>query len=205
MVLVVIFARDNDKPGNQELINFLQPNFAALLQSGLTFDIKIICDKDIPDLLKRGIDKLPAAEIQGKKFLSSVEIKSILMRYLGARTVQQRKQTRDPEDEVRDFYRDEMTLDAVQREAEEAEEKESKKDLMSKYQDEVQRRAQEDDKTGKNKAKPRAPTQRGDNVPQEIEPVRRSAPRDARQVSLGGDPNNSDDRALESMFEQTED
>lgn len=199
MVLVTILARDNDKPGNRELINFLKPNFTRLLNSGLTFDFKMVETADIPDLIKRGMDKLPVATIQGRNYASSVEIKSILMRYMAARTAQ-RAVKRDPEDDVRDFYASEMTSDAIQREKYEDGKSESKNELLTKYQEAVQERSHHDKKEMNKTSKARQPAPRDDNV--EDEPRREQ--REKREKHIGADPNNADDMALFQMLEVTD-
>lgn len=201
-MLVTIFAKDNDKPGNRELIEFLKMHFTQLLENKLTFEIKLIESSDIPDMIKRGLDKLPAATIQGKNFTSSVEIKSILMKYLSAKNARKivSKDHKDPEDDVRDFYKNEMSFDAVEREKEQEEFQENKKDLMGKYQQELQRRSKEDEKNNKNnKQTSRQPAQkpRQDNVSDEFTPVVRE-----KRVT-GAEPGNVDDKFLTDMLEET--
>jgi hypothetical protein len=213
MPLVTILARDNDKPGNQELISFLEPNWEALLRSGLTFDLKIVEDKDVPDLIKKGIDKMPVAIMNDKQYASSIDIKMFLMKYLQKPGTAQRRRTRDPEEEYREFYKSEMSFEAAERE-QEMENDDGKKDLISKYQDEIERRNKEDSKQGPTKLKGKksaTPVQkRIDNVSEDYEmepeqPQRGSMVPKRENKIQGGDMSNPDDRRLMDMFETSDD
>jgi hypothetical protein len=184
MVQVVIMARDNDKPGNRELIEFLKPNFETFLRAGLRFTFKIVEDADIPKLVQQGLDKLPLAMIDKKHYMSSVEIKSVLLRYIA--TTKNKREKSVPEEEIREFYKSEMTFEAAERDADH----EEKTDLMSKYQQEVQRRQETDSKAKKAAVQPK----RKDNV----EPIK------AEREPTGADMNNKDDTLLMRMMETSD-
>ena len=201
-MIVTILARDNDKPGNRELISFLEPNWDALLGSGLKFDLKIVEDSDIPDLIKRGLDKLPVALAGNKTYASSVDIKTFLMRFLQNTTRQSAQRSRDPEEELQEFYRDEMSFELAKKEKENADRENGGGDIKAQYQEEIERRNRE---MGQKTTTPKRIQKRKDNI-RDDEPMNFPEPpqRQKSEKIQGGDPNNADDRRLMDMFEMSD-
>lgn len=71
---IQVLAKDNDKPGNKELIEFLSKNLKTLvLRHNYRFKFRIIEDSEISDLIKMGIEKLPAIIVGKQTYLGSIE------------------------------------------------------------------------------------------------------------------------------------
>ena len=221
MTKVTVYARDNDKPGNREVVAFMREYLPQLVQAGLRFTFTIAGNEK--ELIARGIDKLPAIVVETSKgpknFVTPVEIKSALLKFLGGKAAAVRSTSSKPEDELHDFYAREMNLDKYDEdmEAGDGDDGLNKKDIMARVQSEMERRQGENDKRGP--AKPRQRGRRASNVreePETEEEPERHAPRETRGavrktmtprdrvVEAGGDPTSKDDAMLCMMMETSD-
>ena len=91
MVTVKIFAKDNDMPGNQAMIAWVEAKLDTLVSAGVRFSFKILDDTDLKALTSSGINKLPVMFIDKKPYMGSIEIQNSLQGYLKKRA------TVDPE------------------------------------------------------------------------------------------------------------
>lgn len=229
MTKATIYALDNDKPGNKEIVTFLKQNIQSLVGSGMRFSFTI-ADNIKNDLVARGITKLPAMEVhtpQGVKcFLTAVEIKSALLKYMqkvgasngggtggnsntatGGYTARRAK---NPEDEMRSFYEGEMNLDKYDEDEGDADDGHQKDDITKRVQAEVERRQSEMDRRGPPKPRRgRRPGNVGEDRKRparqddDDEPAREPARREPARAA-GGDPNNKDDAMLMAMMETSD-
>jgi hypothetical protein len=233
MTKVTVFARDNDKPGNREVVAFLRQHLPQLVQAGLRFTFSVADGKE-KELVARGIDKLPAIEVQTtqgpKCFLTPVEIKSALLKYLASKGVAVGgaavRAPRKAEDDLQDYYAREMNMDKYEEDLENGDDNgSSKKDIMARVQEEMERRESENKKRGPPQPKrgrrragnvrddedepratspPRRARRDDDDEPRRSrEPTRPKTPQD-RVREVGGDPGNKDDAMLMAMMETSD-
>lgn len=142
--MITIIARDNDKPGNVELVEYLSANLEKLVREGCRFNFKIIEESSLKTLVDNGITKLPAAMVNKNKFLGTSEIKTFLNSMVdGFKPIPDAQKPIPKEKEIediKDYFKEEMSMEAVEKEKE-FENGDGKKSLMEKYQQEVQRRS----------------------------------------------------------------
>lgn len=228
MVKVKLLATDNDNEGNRELAAFLKQNVAALVAAGVIFEFRIITKEEAPALVAKGIDGLPAAHVGEKLVIDSTEIVAALNKYLtpatpGRRGAASRKSRilEHPDDAMREMYADEMSMDAAMDDQDKGEGEDlggsSKRDLLEKYNEEVQRRQEEEarraPKTNAKGARRASPTERNrrrNNVPDDQEddmnqgPAAPSATRSrAPAAAAPGGKVDKDDAMLMNMLEET--
>lgn len=193
---IKLLARDNARPGNRELVDFLNRYLESLVTRGVKFDFRIVEESEIPMLVQKGIVKLPAAVVGTKIYTSSVEIKSMLMGLLNRNARSTGRVKRDPVEEMRDMYAAEMSMEAAERDNEIDDDTDrTKRDLMDKYNEERQRREEEINKKNKNERQPK----RRQNVDRERDQAVKTAVK--TQAQPGGD---KDDVMLMRMFEETD-
>jgi hypothetical protein len=159
MTKVTVFARDNDKPGNREVVAFIRQYMPQFVRAGIRFTFTV-ADPIERQLVQRGIDKLPAISVErvpGKavNHLTPVEIKSALLKFIGGGKSAGRAGPRKPEDEMQDYYAREMNMDKWEEDQEEGDDGLNKKDIMSRVQEEMERRQTEHDRRGPPKSRPR--------------------------------------------------
>lgn len=207
LINVTVFARDNDKPGNRDIVAFFNQYLQPLVQAGLRFKFTV-ADKIEKELISRGIDKLPAIEVKTtkgvKNFVTPMEIKNALLKYIDVKVEMPRRAGR-PEDDLQDYYSREMNMEKYEADLEDGDETQ-KKDIMSRVQAEMERRQTE---TDKRPAKPRARATRPPNVRpgkscDETTRSRAQTPQE-RVREAGGDPANRDDTLILSMMETSDD
>lgn len=212
MTKVTLFARDNDKPGNREVVAFIRQHLPEFVRAGLRFTFTV-ADPIEKQLVARGIDKLPAITISDVNYLTPVEIKSALLKYIAGKPGSRfsGRGPKKPEDEMQAYYASEMNMEKWEREQDEDEDNPNKKDIMTRVQAEMERRQGENDRRGPSKPQGRR-TEKKRDVPEEsvAEPAPRTkAPRSKtpqeRLRDAGGDPGNKDDQLILSMMECSDD
>lgn len=179
-MIVKILAKDNDKPGNIELVEYLKVNLIKLLSKKFEFKFQIVEDKDRDELVKNNITGLPAAIIGKKVVVGSEEIIRVLSGYNT-----HVKKSLDPDESMREYYESEMTLEKAMADANEAEDGDEKTKILSKVNEEMERRNKED--------KSRPAVSRRDNLPS---PSVSLPPKNRHET-------NKDDDLLERMMETT--
>lgn len=227
---ITVFAKDNDRPGNREVVAFFKQHLTTLVRAGVLFEFKV-ADGMEKALVARNITKLPAIEVETSRtktsFQTPVEIKSALLKFMSAKGIASpsatamRSRKKAPEDELDDFYKSEMTFDKAEADAEGGDDQKGGS-LMDKYQREVERRQREDEKKGPKKPQKgrRRPANVADDDDAPAKPARHddddldiSTPRrheakpmtpQERLKAAGGDPGNRDDAMILAMLEGTD-
>ena len=194
MTRVVILARNNDKPANLEIVNFLEKNMTDMVKNGFRFELKVVEDKDIEKLLSKGIDKLPYAQINNKPFKSSSEIITALMR---CKNPQQKTQTM--EEDFREYFKDDMTEEAAERDSRAGDDDSEKQSMIERANAETERRQREfQRRTGKTKKTPQRQQQDPDTEQAGHRPNTRPMPSNPKNnVS-------ADDDLILRMLEESE-
>lgn len=128
--MIKVLARNNNKSGNQQLVEFLDKNLETLNSNGVSFEFRVVAESEIDVLVKRNIKQLPAIITREGNFFGAVQIKSYLSKFLVAKPAQRKPSARELED-PNEWMKKEMTLDAKKEEEESEIEKNS---VMNSYQ-----------------------------------------------------------------------
>jgi hypothetical protein len=207
---VKVLLKPNDSPGNKDLIHYLRTNLPMLLANDVLFSYRFISDDEIPGLIKKGIDKLPAIFIGERLIMDSINIKASLNKFIAGpakKVSKSNKILENPEDAMKDMYMDEMTPDAAEKDANNNDDDDN---FMAQVQKEIARRQQENEKnpyTPKKKQPDQNNNQHNQNT-QNVRPQKRpqnvgyqsSQPQSA---GLNIVPKDKDDAMLMGMFEET--
>lgn len=133
-MLAHFYVKDNDKPGNVELMQYLNAEKHRLWQSGVKFKFEFV-ERDEP-YIKQGITKLPCLSINDKKYLGMEGIRRCLD------YIKSGKKHQEEEDPYKNLMENEMTFDKAINEKDE----EPEDDIKKKFDMETRRRQQTIDK-----------------------------------------------------------
>jgi hypothetical protein len=220
---VILLIKDNDSQGNQDLISFLKPNIKLLNYKSVTFEFRFITSDQIPGLISKGIDKLPAAYINDIAYMDSINIIAQLRRYLapsgeqssmaGGRPVSIDKMVGNPEEIMEEYRRREMNEDAIKRDAEDTSEEAAGKGFKERADMEMRRRTEEFEKSkpnaaGKSKSMITQPSDFVSGRPQSMiqPPIKQQRPSNVAHISGTDIPKssgNADEDMLNRLFEET--
>lgn len=110
-----LIAKDNDTPGNRKISEFIKTHLSTLVKKGCHFDFKIAKESEIPLLIKNGITRLPACTPLGEKHLVGPDqIMSYLLKIINSE--KKKKPVLSHEEKMREYYENEMSLEAIERE-----------------------------------------------------------------------------------------
>jgi hypothetical protein len=137
-MMIKVLARNNNKSGNQQLIEFLDKNLEQLNSNGISFEFRVVAESEIDVLVKRNIKQLPAIVTKNGNFFGAVQIKSYLSKFLNNKLNHSKSTSKTYLlDDPNEWMKKEMTLDAKK----EDEENESEKNnVMNTYQKAMRQR-----------------------------------------------------------------
>lgn len=77
--MITIYARDNDQPGNRDLVQFLETNLDVLVARGCRFTFQVLdSESDVKLLVDKGATKLPVMSVNNRLYCGSTSIKQYL-------------------------------------------------------------------------------------------------------------------------------
>lgn len=162
MTAIQIFAKNNNKPGNIELVTFLEKNMEQLTIGGLRFKYKVIESKaDEKSLIAKGIKRLPACVIDSEIYSGAHDMIEFMEKYINRTKSIRSKPTisvPDSEDDLNAYYAKEMTMAARQRDIEAGDDddpKRSMEEAKSRAAREWQTRQENAEKPGQKSIKKR--------------------------------------------------
>ncbi len=204
MTRVRFLIKNNNSEGNKDIISFLKENIGTLNVRNVIFEFRFIDDKEIPHLLEKGIDKLPAAFVDDILYMDSMNIKDKLSGYLsdskGPKKGRPSKLDRlvgNPEELMDEFKRREMNKEEADKDVDDKE----TPNFMEDYQKELQRRSAE---VEKEKAAGNGPAKKI-NKPEQggIVAARPQRPSNVAALIPKAVNRDKDDDMLNRMFEET--
>lgn len=198
---VVLWAKDNNKIGNIELVEFLNNNLHNLIKKGFVFDFKIAKNKDIKKLTKKNITGVPAAIINDSKIIGTPAIKQYFSNYANdepknqQRPINKNVNSKSPEEQMSDYYMSEMNPTKKRQDEENGDG--NSEDIMKGVLDKCNKMAADRDKMHKQQIQNRSAPKRPDNVFTET-------PKSAQDnISASVQSGNKDDEMWASKFEET--
>jgi len=150
MTRVRFLVKNNSSEGNRDIVTFLKTNLTKLNCNNVICEFRFITEKEVVELITKGIDKLPAAFIDDILYMDSINIKNQLNTYLmpagvktgGGKPSKINHMVHNPEDMMEEFKKREMNMEAAEKDTDEKE----TPNFMEDYQKELHRRAAEAEK-----------------------------------------------------------
>jgi hypothetical protein len=116
---VKILLKDNDKPGNRDVIQYLGENIDKFNQVGIKVIFKIVAEDEIPSLVSRGVTKLPVLAVGKKLYEKSSEIKNTMNEMYsfnskngGSSKNPSKCSSQDPDEQLREYMESDLNMNA---------------------------------------------------------------------------------------------
>jgi hypothetical protein len=158
---VKILLKDNDKPGNRDVIQYLSENIDKFNKVGIKVLFKIVAEDEIPSLVNRGVTKLPVLAVGKKLYEKSSEIKNTMNTMYafnskngGSSKNPSKCSSQDPDEQLREYMESDLNKNAMEEEKKSGS-AEDGSDVMDKVLAMASQRTKErqDDANNRNPAK----------------------------------------------------
>lgn len=205
---IKILFKDNNKPGNVDVIKFLKANIGNLNRAGIKVHFRIVTKNEIPKLIERGVTKLPILVVGKKIVEQSSKIKEGLkdlyeynMKH-GGKNGKSGKggkfSSLDPDQQMREFMEQDLSFEAYDNDDGDPD---NNGDIMDKVISMAAQRTADRQKENSSRTKGRERGRKGSN-PRSANSDGSGSAVDRIRKSMGG-MNNREDQLMIARFEET--